>query len=54
MRPQDFTDRVRHTTILVAKVQKIFCNLFANREKSNNQGVKEGKISPWRLSLIHI
>ena len=48
MQPYDFTDRDMHTTILVAKVQKIFCNLSTNRKKSNNQGIKEGKISPWR------
>ena len=48
MQPQVFTDRDRHTTILAAKVPKNFCNLFANMEKSNNQEVKEGKISPWR------
>lgn len=35
-------------SILAAKVQTNFCNLFANMEKSNNQDVKEGKISPWR------
>jgi len=38
---------LNYTTILVAKVLKYFCNLYANREKSNNQRVKEGKISPW-------
>lgn len=33
MQPYDFTDRDMHTTILVAKVQKIFCNLSTNRKK---------------------
>lgn len=46
--PKILLPRDRHTTILAAKVQTNFCNLFANMEKSNNQEVKEGKISPWR------